>query len=349
MTGTRLALLILIVYCLAGCNNKKTQKPKKELILKGIELKVNSVLNPTRVTIFDSMLIVNESYRTRTDKSIKIFSLNDFRLIANTVCVGRGPGELSNPASMVFDDKNRIIWYSDWGKYKCFKFPIDSLVSNPDYKPTESFVIEKGIMPMLNAFFHQSGNIGYTSFNLQENLISFLDTNGKQLPNIAIPKKIFGDFWKDIGISDNPILINYNSDKELIVVASRFTDDIACIDEKGLPVFQIGKLEIKDDPDWSMSKGSDYMAFYQIDSDERFIYCLYAGGYMLRYDKKLNRGVMNYPNRLLVFNWTGTVKYDIKLDHPLMSFSLDKKRKRIIGSTKDFENGLVAYDLSMLY
>jgi len=343
----KLVLLILIASFITGCTNKKTQHQTKELSLKGIELKVNTILNPTRVTIFDSMLIVNEAHRT--DKSIKILSLNNLKPISNAVCVGRGPGELSNPAGMVFDNENRIIWYSDWGKYKCFKFPIDSLVSNPDYKPKESFVIKKGIMPMMNKFFHQSGNIGYTSFNLQKNLVNFINTKGDQLDSMAIPNKIFSNLWEDLGISDNPITINYSSDKEMIVVASRHTDNIACIDEKGIPIFQIDKMGITDDPDRQKSSGSNYRSFYLIESDERFIYCLYVGGYMLTYDKELNRGVPNYPNRLLVFNWTGAAKYDIKLDHPLMSFSLDKKRKRIIGSTEDFENGLVAYDLSMLY
>lgn len=347
MTRMKLVLLILNTSLLLGCDQEKTQVQIKEISLKGVELKVNTILNPTRVTVFDSILIVNEP--RRTNKGIKLISLNNFKLISNAVCLGKGPGELSNPANMVFDKKNRLLWYSDWGKNKCFKFPIDSLVLNPDFKPKESFVLKKELVPMLNMFLHQSGNIGYTSFNLQKNLINFIDTRGEQLETIAIPNKIFKNLWEDIGISDNPIDIHYSSDKEMIIVTSRFTDNIALIDEKGIPKFQIDKLGIKTDQKRQTISGSHYRSFYQIDSDERFIYCLYVGGDILGYDKELNKNVVNYPNRLLVFSWEGLVKYDIELDQPLLSFSLDKKRKRIIGSTQNFDNGLVFYDLSKLY
>ncbi len=249
--------------------------------------------------------------------------------------------------------KDNII-YIDEQKVETYIFQYDYFFMMGDHRYDSRDSRYIGPVPE-NRIFIKSRRIlfsnkdGFKYSRILQKKREIINTKGEQLDNFAIPNNIFSNLWEDIGFSDNPIIINYNPDEELIIVGSRFTDDIACIDENGAPVFQIDELEIENDPDWSMSKGSSYRSFYSIDTDERFIYCLYAGGYILRYDKKLNRGVANYPNRLLVFNWTGAVKYDIKLDHPLMSFSLDKKRKRIIGSTQDFENGLVAYDLSMLY
>lgn len=343
----RKMLYFLILIFMAGCNNHNNFVFETKMSLKGDEVKINVVINPTELLIYDSLLLIKE--RNKSKKCLKIFNLNDFNLISNAVFLGKGPGEVANPASTVIDKDNGILWYSDWGKYKCFKFPIDSLLLNQDFRASESFMIKKGLMPIMNMFYYPPEYFGFSSFSAQKNLISIMDNTGEQIDSLGIPNKLFSDIWKEAGYSDNPFILHYNQDKNKIVVASRFKNLLAVINEKGNLIFQIQGNSIEDNHKKGNTPEKNYRAFYLIDTDDNYIYCLHVGGVYYEYDIKLNRGIINYPSSLLVFNWEGKGIYEIQLDHSLLYFAIDKARKRLIGSTMDFENGLVMYDLKKLY
>ncbi len=326
-----------------SCNSHDSFVFENKLSLKGDEISTNALINPTELIIHDSLLFIKELVKNR-DKCLKILNLNDFSFISSVVFLGRGPGEVANPASSVIDIENNIIWYSDWGKYKCFRFPIDSLLVNENYRATQSFKIEKGLMPLMNMFYYPPGFFGFSSFNIQKSLVSFLNMNGEKIDSLNIPNKLFPDLWEGVGYSDNPIIIHYNSGKHKFVIAHRFKNLLSVIDAKGNTIFRLpGK------PNISNNQKKLSHSFYLIDSDDKYIYCLYVGGPFSEYDSSQDKVKLFYPTRLLVFDWEGVGKYDIRLDHPLLYFAIDKERKRIIGSTMDFENGLVQYSMEKLY
>jgi hypothetical protein len=94
-----------------------------------------------------------------------------------------------NPASWVIDKENRVLRFFDWGKHSIFMFPIDSLVSNSDFYATDYVSLNRILIPMMNVFYHPSGNVGFSSFNLQHNLVSFIDKQGQVVDSLAIPNK----------------------------------------------------------------------------------------------------------------------------------------------------------------
>ena len=196
---------------------------------------------------------------------------------------------------------------------------------------------------MSNVFYHPSGNVGFSSFNLQQNLVSFIDKQGQPVDSLAIPNKLNRDFWENAGISDNPLILHYNPYHKKIVVAARFENFIAVIDQQGNPVFKLEGAPLKSDGSWDK-----YESFYTIQSDQEFIYCLYTGGSIGAYDKELKRFKPNYPKKLFVFDWKGLARYEINLSHEVIFLKLDADRERLIGKTQEFENGLIIYDLSAL-
>jgi len=215
------------------------------------------------------------------------------------------------------------------------------MLVNPGFKPTKSFPLDKRLIPMMNMFYHPSGYFGFSSFNLQKNLATFINKDGEIIDSLAIPNKIYPDIWEDAGPSDNAIILHYNTFHKKYVVASRFKNNIAVIDEHGNPDFQL-----KGDP---VESKSYFRTFYSVVSDRDFIYCIYSGEVTLIYDIELQLGIPQYPNRVLVFDWNGVGRYDISLDHPVVFCALDSDRKRLIVSSEDFDNCLVTYDVSGLY
>jgi len=342
MNKEKTILLFLLYISNAGCNFETKSRFENEANLKGHEVCVKSLLNPKSLLIHDSLIFIKE--RAISLKSLKIMHLDDFDLLSNAVILGKGPGELTNPASMVIDKNKNILWYSDWGKYKCFQFPIDSLLINPDYKPTESFMINRGFMPMMNMFYYPPRYFGFSNF-ITKDLVNFIDINGQIIDSLKIANKVFPNLWEDFGFSDNPLIVHYNFEKNKIVVANNNKNQLAVIDPDGYPAFRIEKKVIKSKPKKNNTTRGRYYSYFMIDSDDDYIYCLYVGGMDQIYNKETNSISLNYPTRLLVYNWEGIGVYDIHLDHPLKYFAIDKERKRLIGITKDFKNGLVLYDL----
>jgi len=343
-----LKLCFWLLFCLQGCHPNNSWTFKHEISLKGSEIESSQILDPIDLIVYDSLLFVKEPLRG--NKCLKIISLNNFNLITDAAYIGRGAGELTNPGPIVIDKANKFLWISDWGKNRCYKYLIDSLITDTKYKPSESFKINTKLLPMMNVFNHPSGSLGFSCYYLQENLISFIDFQGELIEKRGIPNTVFPNIWDNNGYSDNPILIHYNPSQNKIVVAARYENKIAVIDDQGKISFKletsIQKTKMRTrEIAWS----GKYYTFYSIDSDENFIYCLYIGGYAFGWNKRSKLPITNYPSRLMVFDWNGEKKYEIQLDHGIVFSALDEKREQYIGSSENAVNGLVTYDLSLLY
>jgi len=329
------------------CHNKNEITFDRVLRLESSKVEINDVLNPHNIHIFDSLLFIQEE--PRNNKALKILSLNDFSIVSESGNFGRGPGEMVNPGSVIIDEEKKDLWICDLGKFKWFKFPIDSILSERDFKPTESFDINIGLVPMLNSFSYTSGNIGFSSYNLRRRgIVFFTDYYGNLIDSLTIPTSSIPGIWDNINDLDNPYVINYNRDYKRFIIANRHRDVISIIDEQGNLYKKIEapinkRLSTKDN---SINRG--YITYYTIFSDEDYIYCLYVGDHFIVNNNSADQMVLNYPKRLLVFDWDGRGRYDIELDHELIFIALDFDRNRLIGYAEDYFEGFVIYDLEWL-
>ncbi|MBN3034100.1 MAG: hypothetical protein JW861_00815 [Bacteroidales bacterium] len=76
---------------------------------------------------------------------------------------------------------------------------------------------------------------------------------------------------------------------------------------------------------------------------------VHSGKSMVEFDAESGNAEIHNPNRILVIDWKGNFRYDITLDHGIISADLDKTKKHLICDTKAFDNYLISYDLSGLY
>lgn len=335
----------LLLQFFAGCQNSDIRSFNKPLDLMGKVIS-SEILNPNGLIACDSLLFVRE--QLIGEKLFKIINLHDGEIISEVVHLGKGPGELINPASLILDEYNTELWIADWGKNEIFCFPIDSIIQNNAFLPTRSIKILKGYIPMMNMFYYNK-SFGFSSYNLRRDLISFIDNKGNLIDSLAIRNKFFKNLWEDKGLSDNPLLIHYNKNKRKFVVAGRYTNQFAILDQNGKTMFEleypfVNQSNYSDDRKWT----GNYHTFYNIHSDEEFIYCIYAGDYIIGFDERNNSPVFNYPNKMFVFDWSGEMCYNIKLDQRIVFSTFDVKRKRIIASTFEDEPKIVIYNLSIL-
>lgn len=336
-----LGMLLLLLLC--GCQQNTESELPKKLMLTGEEIQVDVFMELGNMDVQNNLLFIRRDWDA--DYAIRVFDLRDFSLISESISRGRGPGEVTNPAAGIIDEKNDIYWQTDWGKNCIHKFSIDSLLTIPNYKASVSFPINKSWIPPMNMFYHPSGHIGFTSVMLQKNLVSFMDLNGNLVDSLAIPNKVYPDTWKDMGYSDNPLICKYVPETNRMLIVSRHENKFSLIEMDGTPVWQ--KDDIPEASD-KVFAGNWEGAFYSVLADDTYIILVYVGGLMGDFDAE-GQFQVQYPNRLLVVDWEGNFRYDITLDHRVVFVELDKERKRLIGQTMDFDNYLVSYDLSMLY
>jgi len=344
MTKTNILWYFLLIQLFWGCQSKSESSSPDQLSLQGKELKVKEFINPASLEVYNSWLLVTKHYTDK--KALCIIDLADLSVLSNAIKKGRGPGEMANPANMVVDEGHGILWFSDFGKNEMIRFPLDSLAANPNYIPIKSFPLNPAWIPTMNMFYYPSGYIGFTSVMIQKNLISFMNLQGQLVDSMAVPNKIYPDLWKDGGISDNPLICKYIPDYDRIILASRYENILSVIDMEGNAIFHKEDFPTKISSEQSLGS---YRTFYSTEADEVFIFLLYSGIAMQEYDSDLGSSVIHYPNRLLVIDWKGQERYDISLDHPLITMRLDRLGRRLIGLTEDFDNNLVSYDLSGLY
>ena len=87
-----------------------------------------------RMEMMDDYLLVKDA--KSYDTLIHVFDKKTFKHIRGVGLQGPGPDEITNMGRIVPDDKNRIFHVSDLGKNKIFAYEMDSVVTNPNYKPT---------------------------------------------------------------------------------------------------------------------------------------------------------------------------------------------------------------------
>jgi hypothetical protein len=81
------------------------------------------------------------------DELVHVFDKNSFRHIISFIPRGPGPGEITNPGPIVFDENRRKLYVSDFGKYKIFSYDLDSMLADPSCMPNVGLDINEKKIP----------------------------------------------------------------------------------------------------------------------------------------------------------------------------------------------------------
>ncbi len=169
-----------------------------------------------------SSLVIIDSFLLLIDRNnyngrfLQFFGLENFKLIASAGMMGKGPGEIENPANPVYDNKNGIIWLPDWNRLVIWKFPIDSILDNEKYYPTYSFPIKSSIFPLMNLELYNDSIFAFRG--LGSTLISFLNTKGDIIQGMSIKNHFDKSIWDNSTVMDVPFIFSFFPEKDKILI-----------------------------------------------------------------------------------------------------------------------------------
>lgn len=346
MKKSVLVFCIIFVFTTEGCNiASKTDKHYKSW---GKTINVSNLIQdiPTNLPLgwsslylADSCLVVAEWF-PRSDKAIHLLSKNTFKYITSTAIVGKGPGEVTRQGEHSYDAKNNVLWVQDLGKMTRWKFPLDSILSNPQFKPSEKidlpqlfYVFRLDFMNDSIAFGKAVKKLGGNKFemvpakfNIKTNEVSQF---GYQHPK-AIGEKLSSQYFKF-------------SPKDSIYACGHYRCDLMtiCNADGSLRANIYG-------PEWMKNK--DLKNIYYYANVEicfgKFIVAGYVGDVGVIMDKNMRyRG--NLPKKILMFDFSGNHKATLDLGFEFTSFCVDEENSRIIVNFSGRENPLGYFELNV--
>ncbi|MFN3666325.1 MAG: hypothetical protein ACK4S0_09210 [Sediminibacterium sp.] len=147
MNRRAIYIAFIVIILSAGCGPKteKMMGIRNRIVHvqdRIIDIETDFIIANPLLYIMDDVLIVLDM-NPNTDKGIHLFDKTSFKHLTSTGKLGDGPGEIIRYGRIGIDEAKRIFWVPDHGKQRLMKFPLDSVLNNPEFKPSES-------LPLLN-------------------------------------------------------------------------------------------------------------------------------------------------------------------------------------------------------
>lgn len=319
---SRLSLIILVV--LAGCAKSidKTEIFQKDLnIVCDVHSQVKEILNDdvligsnARPVIMQDYLIIGD-YKS-PDKLIHIFNKKDFKYLVSTADLGQGPDEITGMGNIATDEGSHKFYVSDHGKQKIFSYDIDSVLANPDYKPTVKVEMNASQFP--DRYKYLNDTLSYAILIEPTNESTFKQSVVKwnMLSNTFTPIK-----YNNPEIKKPRMSFAVSVDKGLLVECYTYHDLITICNLSGELVCNIyGPL-------WDNKVSNRIHHFGDVAFCKDKIVALYSGG-----DNSTNE---YYPTKFIVFNLDGSYVKTLDVGYKIMDFCYDEDEDRIIMNCND--------------
>ena len=133
--------LLCVLFCF-GCQSDNTCEKHQNVRDNVVKVKgkiVSFETDSVFVGSFSRMYIEDECLLITDSKSIGhqvyLFDKKTFRYLASTAPIGQGPNEIARIGYLATDVTHRKFYVNDHGKQKIFSYDLDSVVTNPDYRP----------------------------------------------------------------------------------------------------------------------------------------------------------------------------------------------------------------------
>lgn len=330
--------MLIITFC-TNCNNNTDIYYKKwdkiiDVQNRIISIKTDINFGNSLLYIVDDLLIVNE-VKPEGQKSIHIFDKNSFNYITSAGIIGRGPGEISVTGRIGVDQKNKVLWVPDHGNKVLWKFPIDSVLKNSEFRPSvrldldyelfierfsalnDSIILGKAVQILPNSSFEMH----MARLNINNNQI---EKFGYEHPS-AKGKESNSQFALS--------LVN-----KLYVNCYGYYDLVTICDLNGNLKYNIFG------PDQLNNKGYKKSYYSGVDVMENKIVAAYIGDSGIIYDGNISRG--NIPSKFQIFDFNGNYVQTIETGFKFTFFCVDEENKRIICFFDDKPEALGYFDFT---
>lgn len=333
-----LVYLILIPGCTFNYTTEKIQKHRDDVIDVSdriIDINTNIIYGNSALYILDDYLIVLEKFQN-SGKAIHLFDKATFKHIASTGVIGSGPGEIVRPGPIITDYKKNVFWVPDAGKKLLYKFPLDSVLRNPDFLPG---VKEKMDYIILNAAaLGDSIIIGMAAYPTTGASPSF------KLSKINLIKneyELFGYINPEVREDRSEARFTVSHKHEVCITCYSESDLMTICDLDGNLKYNIYG------PGWFDTNKDKKSYFFQVNTFSDKIIASYIGSDKIIVRGGLERGAA--PNRFLIFDMEGNYIKTIITKFEFEQFCIDEENKRIIAYFDGREKSLGYIDISFLF
>ena len=340
-----LYLAILLAVIGTSCQKKQSNNLFKDSVV--LKSKRTVILNKATfiwgISAIDSLLLVQDN--NDANASLKIFSLNDFKLKLQYGPRGRGPGELINPSCIFADQKNKLAWIESTPPNKIYGYPLD--------RQKKEFVNKykiKAKLPVNNpAIFYAI--ISDTSYAVSHNAygadITTYNFNGKKI-------KSYGNGY-DKRYKMNDYAYNFYYIRNIaydnvdnVIYSAYLNHDILTRCDLNTGKYKIYKFPNYEIPIPQANDGKqpgqpEYMSFRHIVFCNNHLFVSYLGGNS--WNEKEN--VEIFPKSILIFNTNLEPVNKIVFDKGIRCFTVTNNGELIIADENQ-ANELTIYDINFL-
>lgn len=335
--------LYLCIALLASCGKTlETEKYQRErnstVDVSGRinDIKVDLLIGNSSLYIIDSFLVVQE-WSPAGEKGIHIFNKNLFNYITSTGVIGKGPREITGQGRIGINHKTRALWVNDHGKKVMWRFPLDSILKNPDFMPTDNigfpaffFIEQYGFVNDSIAIGKAVRVISTSSFNNKMsklNLIKNVTTSfGYEHPDVTEKQSLF---TFALSVKDSLYINGYSA-----------CDLMTICDLNGNLKYNIYG------PDWNTNRQEWRDYFIKVGILSNHIIASFVGQDRFYYDKN-RRLQTNWPTKFMVFDLEGNYEATLETGCPFIDFCVDEDNNRIIAYFDGRENPLAYFNFKI--
>ena len=336
-------LLFIILFASFGCNKSyksKTFHEDKEKTInvkdKIVDIETDLYFGICDLEISDSLLIVSE-IDPRGEKGVHLLNKNSLKYLTSTGYMGKGPGEIIRSGNSTISFNSQIIWVDDYGKMVKWKFPIDSVMNNNKFIPTQKIAMNKDLFQVMFKFISDSVTIGKSCVPTSFHSMDLINTKRNIYSN-KIEK--YGYHYPDLKDRESYSDFALSNRKKLYVTCYKFVDLMTVCNLNG---------DLRSNifgPKWKPKEIPCVQFYKHVDFYKDYIIASYLGD---KWVLKTADGGMEYlsTSKFLVFDINGNYIKTIEVGYEFSEFCVDEDNGRIIVYFDGRKNPLGYFNLDL--
>jgi WD40 repeat protein len=320
-----LIYLLLTALCLSCSRNSTTEKyqnnrnnivnvhDKIREINTG-DIYIGSVAN---LHLMDKYLFIVDYQAFVSDRQVHIFDKNTFEHVASIATKGEGPGEFTRIGRLTVNERDRMFYITDYGRYRVSSYHLDSVLADPlSYMPKEKTVMNEAIFPHDYIYINDTLCIGQMMEPVSNS--DFRQSIGKW--NMTTGEITMMPYDGPKGIHKKRATFAASTEHNIYVECHRFYNLITICNLDGELICNVFG------PNWDKQYHDRIEQYDHVKICGDKIVAIYLGE---RYIIENNRPV-NLPTRLLVFDLGGNYIRTIDTGYGIKVFNYDPDNHRLI-------------------
>lgn len=328
-------LLLSITFIAFSCST--VQKEIPEIKISGNSVGSDSLyIHPWEAFIYDSLILITAVHE---DKPIYIFNKYNYEFLGSSGVLGKGPGELNGVASSSLNREKKELWILESGSNHIACYPLDSLLANKNYLYKKHITFNR-FFDMFNTGLHVYNENDYIISGISREGIAIRVQNGEIIDTIG---SLIENHSKS-GIDDERMfymrVVNsatISPDGGHCAIGYAHFDRISFYDLENNEHLSTHIGDESIEPvmlkNGMVNTNRSYRMYSGGYADDQYFYIQYTNKPLFKNaDHKSAYGVVStMPDKIRVFDFTGRLIKQIKLDIGVFRFVIDKERNLLIG------------------